>query len=207
MKYVIRGALILVAIGTSRPELAAQTGQQDGPDCAAAEAVLRGLTAKSGRAYYRAIQGVMHCPQAGPYALRLEWSGPPKDTVALRLLGDATSAFRDRRLFETTREVVMQTTWPRDVRLTALRVFVSYFDPYLMVSFRIPDDTSLPGAAFVAFGGWAHPHGRDGAEPLQPSVRADILSTLTELESDPTEDPVVGKIAGHLRKRLASRGQ
>ena len=206
MKYLIRGWMVLVALGTSSPDIAAQAGQQDGPDCAAAEAVLRDLTAKSGGAYDRAIQGVMHCPQAGPHALRLEWSGPPKDTAALRLLSDATSAFRDRRLFETTREVVMQATLPRDVRLAALRVFVSYFDPYLMVSFRIPDDTSLPGAAFVAFGEWAHPYGRDGAEPLQPSVQTDILSTLAELESDP-EDPIVAKIAGHVGKRLAGRGK
>jgi hypothetical protein len=95
----------------------------------------------------------------------------------------------------------MDASRSRDVRLTALRALTGYFDPSILVTFRIPDDTGLPGAAFVAFGRWAHPHGRDGAEPLQRSIRTDLLGSLKELEAA-AGDPVIAKIAGHVHRRL-----
>jgi len=193
------GAATLAVLIQAVPGLAQQV-PVDPPGCTAAENALEGR--KSGPAYHEHLQALASCPAAGPRAFRLQWMSPPVEATAVRLLADVSSSIRDRRILEAVRDASFSDNNSQEVRLAAIRTMISYFDPSVAVHFQPSPDTSLPAAAYVMLGRWEHPVGRDGEQALGPSMRAEVLGILRQLEQGPG-DPIIAKVAGYLARRLA----
>jgi hypothetical protein len=155
----------------------------------------------SGQQYYLAVSDVASCPQRGAPALIGQWQRPPRDTVALRVLGEVSPRIRDGELFLAVRQVFMDPTRPRLERLAALNALVGYYNPRLSLRFPEPGHGNLPGSAYVMIGMGNPVITRPGGTPLTATVQQDVLRVLSEVGStDPDER--VRKIASYVAGRL-----
>jgi hypothetical protein len=98
----------------------------------------------------------------------------------------------------------MDASSPRAVRLEAVRVLVSYFDPMITVGYRSNATEDAPASSYVIFGEWSHPVGHEGREPLPSTIQGDIRAILSQLRAS-GGDAVVAKTSGYLLKRLESK--
>lgn len=175
---------------------------QDRVACDSAATNVRG--GSHGNAYNNALAVLMTCSVTGPRVLAEQWSRPPQDSLAIRLLGDASINLRDRRLLAATKTAALDVSRPTPVRLTAIRVLVAYFDPSIAIDFRSPAQPVPTGSAYVMLGEWSHPIGRDGAEALTASIRSDVLAVLHQVQAA-GGDVSVARVAEYLAKRLEKR--
>lgn len=197
-------ALTLLCAGGGSIVLA----QEPGPDslsrtmgCDQAAAVLDAPDAR-GERYYRAVSELPSCPSAGVRSLGAQWKRPPRDTTALRLLGEVTPRLRDRQLFETVLGVFRGASHPRDVRLAALEALAGYYEPGLAIRFTEPTHPVQHGSAYVMLGRGDPPHTETGPTPLTQSARREILQALQEVgRQDPDER--LRLVADYLHSRLA----
>lgn len=78
----------------------------------------------------------------------------------------------------------------------AVRAMMTLYDRKLAVDFREPPP-GHPGRIYVMHGGWTDRGDLEGAEPLAPSTRGDILETLRELERS-ADDAALRQVAASL---------
>jgi hypothetical protein len=110
----------------------------------------------------------------------------------------------DRRIFHAASDAALNSSLPRETRLTAIRVLVGQFDPALDVVYRTPSHPDLAGegSAYAMLGQWAHEAGVSGANPLSVSERREVIAVLRRLGQLGGDD-VVRKVSGYLANRLA----
>lgn len=168
-------------------------------DCLRADRSLRTLPERE--EYHRVLPIIMSCRSLGPPALVREWSRPPTDSVSLRLLAQASSELRDRRILVAVRSAALDERNPRETRVAALGTLVSYYDPWLSLAFLDQTDSSR-----VSIGEFSHRMGRNGTEPLPATVKKSVFDVLKELASS-TRDPVLAKVSAYLVKWLPVRSR
>lgn len=196
---VVVQVITLLAMTTIPTRLLAQ---QDEPACTTAEESLR--SGAGGESHRKALGILMGCPVVGPQALALEWTRPQKDTVALRLLGDASAWISDVRMLRALETIVTNETLDREVRLTAIRSLVGQFDPSLEVIYRAPAHPELGGEEYVMLGTYVHGPGRSGAQQLSAADRIHVLDVLQRLTGSGS-DVVIQKVAAYLLEELRTR--
>lgn len=175
--------------------------QNDIQMCPQAELALRNRP--QGKEYRNVIGALMRCPEAGPRAFATQWRRPPDDSSAIQLLADASARFRDRRVFEAASSALLNPSNSRTVRLAAIRALIAQFDQKLDVAYRTPPTLGIGGRGYVMLGELDHPSGQDGAEPLGPSARTDVVELLKRVGSG-NADNVVRDVSRYLAERLAS---
>jgi hypothetical protein len=175
--------------------------------CARAGAGVR--SGATGSEYDNAVNTLRDCPVDGPRLLAEQWTAPPRDSVALGQLAEASAFMLDERVFEAARGVVANRGALRAVRLAAMRVLVGHYDPCLAVTIQVSSQRGPPVMAVaVLFGEMEHNMSRRGSVPLATSVRGDVLSTLDAVaatEPDSIVREAARKLAIHLRGSSGSR--
>lgn len=161
------------------------------------------LARSTGEQYYRAVSDVASCPDVGAQALAAQWQRPPRDTVALRLLGEVSPRIRDRQVFTTVKQVFTDPSRPRVQRLAALNTLSGYYNPRLSLRFPEPGRPDLSGSAYVMIGMGNPLTTRPGVTPLAATVQQEILAALREIGTSDSDERV-RKIASYLAERLPS---
>lgn len=150
----------------------------------------------------RAVVNIQSCSaDAAAGVLADAWKNPPRDTTALRLLGEVSGRVADRRVLTEAMRLAENTGRSLDERLAAFRALADYAVPGTVLLFHHLDQAGLPGAAYVMMGTSEHREPRKGSQRLVPNDRARILAMFQQQgKSDP--NATVRAIAGFLAERL-----
>lgn len=140
-----------------------------------------------------AMSFIVHCPDSGPPALAVAWqleSGD--DRGQLGLLVGQTERLRDGRLAHAVMTVATSPAYRYLVRLSALRVLVSYWQAGKTVSLETleaPPAAAPPVLPYgCCLGDELHFAPVDGAVPIDEGTRAEIVSALRDMVTgDPDE--------------------
>jgi hypothetical protein len=201
-------ALFVIAAGLAFPLVAcAQQQEPVSPDSLRRSACERSQKALSAVNVSRhekseAIVVMQECGDAGVLTLVTQWRQPAIDTVLLPTLAGVSSQVNDRRVYQAARAVLLDPSRPESVRLAALEVLVTGFNPKVTVSFPTP--TKPMYSSYVAIGHVSHPPGRKAPQPVGSEAQEDVLSILRQLAvSDPTER--IRKVAAELGPLLKQR--
>lgn len=154
-------------------------------DCRlAAQVLTHGQPAKK-RSW--AMNLISSCPEhAGP-ALATLWREATEDTLALQALFWRSYYVRDHRIYEAASQVLRDEGNPPLVRLTAMGVLASYYDPHTILDLeqmQVPSEHNpqwWPAWAYLADEG-----GVPGSEPLEPETETSTMDLVREIAgSDP----------------------
>ena len=203
----LRASIATAAIGLAAAIAAAPVHAQGADDgdttsaltyCRRSEAAL--ARRPSGKEYAMAVGGVQSCGDIAARALAAEWRRPPSDSTSLQDLAATSSAVRDRRLADVTRDIVMQPSRPRLERLAALATLVAQALPDSRVSYLETSKPAMPGTPPVMLLELVHGPSSKERQALSASPK-DVLALVRELaKSDP--DEVVRGIASHLAEQI-----
>jgi hypothetical protein len=121
------------------------------------------------------------------------------------LLGAISANVRDQGLYESVRRVAMSGSAATVVRLAAIAALVAYADSTVRLQYIVPPANAV--AAPPSGVGFGHPlHDISTplpGRPLSPSVRSDVIATLTTLgEHDANEH--VRSVAAYVARRMKS---
>lgn len=169
-------------------------------DCRLAVQILSAGQPNPHRNWAQAI--ITTCDESGPEALRREWGVTTTDANNLDWLVDASSRLRDARLLGTVTSVAEDPAQPVVVRLSALRVLISYYSPDDMASLAKLSSPPTPTAI-----GWCCLDSRtdfvpmDGSSPLPPNVQEVIKSALETIATR-DGDAIVRRAAEFVFKNL-----
>ncbi len=169
-------------------------------DCRLAVQTLSSGEPEPHRAWARAI--ITRCDDSGPAALRDAWSGIGPDSSDLEWLVDASSRIRDARLLQTATDVASDGARPTLVRLSSLRVLISYFAPDETASLAkllMPPQPTTIGWCCLSSRADFFPIA--GTASLPDDRAARIKSVLSQLATS-DRDPVVRKAAEFVLKNL-----
>ena len=201
--------IVLAALAAAVPaQLVAQ--DPDGGDttslatyCARDRAAFaRGVT---GDEYIRALRSIQSCDVIAGEVLAREWQTPPTDSATVMLLGVVSANVRDQGLYESVRRVAMSGSAATVVRLAAIAALVAYADSTVRLSYIAPPANAVAAPpSGVVFGHPLHDISTPLAgKPLSPSVRSDVIATLTTLgEHDANER--VRRVAAYVARRMKS---
>ncbi len=151
-----------------------------------------------GPKYDWAVDFISNCDESGPPAVAALWASTPGDTSALERMVRRTQLLRDERILSTLLDVAQDAARPQIVRLSSIRVLISYYAPGHTSSL---DNLAYPSqpAFFLAWQTEFLP--TDGAHPLSGTSRDRIRAGLRVLASgDP--DPVVARASAKVLERL-----
>ncbi|MGH9782816.1 MAG: hypothetical protein ACRD88_01415 [Terriglobia bacterium] len=140
------------------------------------------------------------CDESGGPALAALWrTDVSEDRDELGRLVYVTSRLRDQRILDALLETARAPSPSVQVRLSAVRVLVSYFAPGRDAPLECLQEPPF-GSPLTVLGHFAP---LDGAQPLAPSARDAILALLRELaQSDP--NPQVRSAARFVKEGLES---
>jgi hypothetical protein len=164
-------------------------------------AFARGVT---GDEYIRALRSIQSCDVIAGEVLAREWQTPPTDSATVMLLGAISANVRDQRLYESVRRVAMSGSAATVVRLAAIAALVAYADSTVRLQYFAPPADAVTAHPGVGIGHLTHmiSVARPG-KPLSPSVRSDVIATLTTLgEHDANER--VRRVAAYVARRIKS---
>jgi hypothetical protein len=204
---IVAGTVLLTAALTNlggRP-LVAQATQGDtlshATVCSRAASTVQ--SGAHGQSYYHALADLTTCPTEGSTGLAGAWQKAPSDSIAIRILGEASPRLRDRDVLQAVLTAFRDPGRPQAVRLAALEALVGYYQPGMAVRYTEPSRPVRSGSAYVMLGRGDPPSVRNGQKPLSAGARQDILQALAAVgASDP--DDRVSLIAGYVRDRLTS---
>ncbi len=148
------------------------------------------------------IVALQDCGDEGVGLLSDYWSQPGSDPEVSAALASVSSRLNDRRLYQAARSVLLDSGKPESVRLDALSVMVSGYDPTLAVAFPAP--TKPMQSTYVSLGHTSHANQKEGRQPVRGYAREDLPKVLARLaNSDQNER--VRKVAGELGPLIARR--
>lgn len=178
----------------------AQTPADARPGCRDAAAR---VTAAADRATLRAaLSRLQTCPDEAPGVIASLWDNLPPDSLSQSALASASAAVRDARVFDAIQRAVRTATMPAQGQRTAVRALVMLYEPDLDVTHMTSTDAHGTTRARPQLTRVTHSRGIvNGSSPLPPSVRADILTLLSEIEAG-ARDAEVRQFAGWARKVL-----
>jgi hypothetical protein len=148
--------------------------------------------------YSWAVDQIRSCEQSAGAVLAGRWAALREaDRQELLHLGFSSRSVRDQRIFDAVLRVAGSREAAPLVRLTALRVLISYTDPaqdVLLEDLESPKDNRTLARV-------THFAPSDGAVPLAAGNRATFLALLRELgEREP--DPQVAAAARYILRNL-----
>jgi hypothetical protein len=188
--------------GPTRRRTVFHSQSVESEQCRRAGAALTSSNPDTARA--RAASYLLGCPSTGPGVLVREWTSQSTDSAYLEILSGVSAGIRDHRVFIAVNAVALSSHQPRAARLAAMRTLVAYFDSSTLVVIRPRPGAPPPNDIAVGFGRWSHPPGRDGAVPLLPSTKSEIIATFRRLREAP-EDVVVSYVAARILARIEMR--
>lgn len=193
-------AMLVVLAGCAPGAHSLSAQQSPGISCEAAKSSLS--QAGHLRDYRNTLKTLARCGDQGVNAIAAEWSTPPEDSGLVVTLAGISSLTRDERVYTAVRHTALEAANSEQVRLAALKVLVSYFDPSIGIEFRAPPVPTESGAAYVLIGRYDHPKSVvAGDRPLPAGVREEVLQILQELAAA-EDNGRLGKVAQYLGVRL-----
>lgn len=162
------------------------------PNCGQAVEVLGALgrvdvrDAPKGTQVSLALAAIGGCPAQAPETLARLWSLDPTDSTFVRLLMDATSRVRDRRLLDAILQVSDDPARPLIVRLAALGTLVGHYNPRFTGQLRVTPASRFPQ---VVLNRLSHPVETNSPEPIGEADRRRIVDLLARMaERDPSDE-------------------
>jgi hypothetical protein len=152
--------------------------------------------------YSGTVSELPACHTAGVKELRAQWAHPPRDTAAVRVLGEVTPQLRDRDLFETVLAAYRDASRPQQARLAALVALVGYYQPGLGLVFVEPKVPVQDGSAYVRVS-YGDPATTKGPSPLSAGTRGQILAALDEVGKRDSDERL-RSISAYIHTRLAA---
>jgi hypothetical protein len=200
MRYLI---VLAAAVPLLPSGLAAQNTQSGEAhrrtDCRYAEQVI--VSGQPGHQLDWALEQLSSCPDNGPVVAGDLWRNAPSDTAGVARIRWVTHELRDQRLVDVLFEVARDAARARVIRKTAMLQLLTYAEPRdaTFLSQLEPSDDYTWAAATLS-----HPvQHLDGAVPLRPTFRSDLLGFFRAVEqSDP--DPSV-RYAGRVLAEVLDR--
>lgn len=146
------------------------------------------------------------CPSTGPADLARMWSSPPADSTEFARLVGMSSHFGDRRLYAAVRAYAMRADQPDIRRAAALALLHRWADPdgaslpyeRLLAEADEPTRWRIPGVVVT------HDDLTDGAEPLPPGLRADVVAVARQIAASDASHRL-RFVAEYLERRLTPR--
>jgi hypothetical protein len=117
-------------------------------------------------------------------------------------LASVSSRLNDLRLYRAARSVLLDGTQREPIRLSALTVLVSGYDPSLAVAFPAP--TKPMRSTYVALGYPSHSNQHEGRYPVRGSARKDLPGVLNGLAASDRNERI-RKVAQELGPLLMRR--
>lgn len=148
-----------------------------------------------------AISTLQLCDESGPPALAAAWRAAAPDTAVLGMLVYTSQRLRDQRIAAAVLEALQDASRPQIVRLSAIRLLISYAAPGRTASLG---NLLNPGDPPILLPFITEFNPMDGAEPLAAEMREAVATALgTVADNDP--DPVMRRAAAWVESRLPKR--
>jgi hypothetical protein len=189
---MLAGSLAASIAGAGR--LDAQTGgvrERDDRvltfECRASGAAL--AAGRQDPGFERALRYIARCDETAPAALAGVWRRPPRDSLALRWLVDASRRVRDQRILDAALTVLRDDRRPAPTRLAAMRVLATYANTAAFVpAGRLEPGWRDSAAPVLLLRGDAP--AIDGQRPLAPDTRERVVDALESVAVRASPEPV-----------------
>ena len=168
---------------------------------AAASAVQR---ANNATAAANDLHTLAWCSESAGGVVPALWHTAPHDSAGLSQLLLVSHNIRDARIHRAVDAVARDPKQQAEVRRAAMVVLASYADP--SITGRVTGGKGGRGDAAVGFARVDHTNAVDGAEPLSPAVRSEVLSTLRQIQASESRGEV-RSAATYLLRALAPPAQ
>lgn len=124
------------------------------------------------------------------------WENGALDSLEIEVLATSTRTYPSDVLAQRLLRVAESSSRPRNVRLVAMSVLVTFIDSSVVVPL---EDLTRP--EHVLFGSTSHPVPQVGRDRLTIPLRAQLRTLVGQLASS-DGDPVIRTAAGHLFRNL-----
>jgi hypothetical protein len=190
-------ALSFLIVSASFNDSSAQAGQAG---CEALRAKVKAHHA----GYSAALSNIQSCdPAFAADALVEEWKTLPTDTASLRQLSAVTRRYNDERLLSEISTAAGDKALKRGQRLAAFQTLVAFYDPKIIVEFRVTNEIGHYGGRYVSMGRLDHPVREQGRNPLARSAQQQVVATFRRIGNE-DDDPVIKAIAAYLARQLVA---
>jgi hypothetical protein len=196
------GALLVLVWNLATPAtLAGQVETVSDTLCINAARAL--LDASPDRDYRRSLSGLLSCPESGPPALARAWRIPRTDPSFMTALSNVSAQFRDQRIANAARLVLLDPSRSPGDRLAAMATLLVHAERCLAVLVRPEPPTGEDGRGPLSFGWRVEDVSTEGAQQLSEDTRKDVIELLDLLiKSGPSER--VGQAAAQGIRELRS---